>query len=103
MFEIDVIDKLKTHCMFNNFFFFENRAVYGIMWKIYGRAGQATDGNIRRMRIACNVFFFHYIFIISVSFFLRMRNVSDKSCREHQNAHFIFSTPPPPKIVPFIR
>jgi hypothetical protein len=24
-----------------------------------------------------------------------MRNVSDKSCRENQNTHFIFNTPPP--------
>jgi hypothetical protein len=32
----------------------ENRAVYEIMWKNYGTAGQATDDNItRRMRFAC--------------------------------------------------
>ena len=40
--------------MFNNFFlfFFGNRAVYE-MWKKYGRARQATDGNIiLRMRFA---------------------------------------------------
>jgi len=30
-------------------------------------------------------------FIISRSFLLRMRNVSDKSCREDQNTHFAFS------------
>jgi len=29
--------------------------------------------------------------IISCSFLLRMRNVSDKSCRENQNTHFMFS------------
>jgi hypothetical protein len=28
---------------------------------------------------------------ISRSFLLRMRNVSDKSCRENQNTHFVFS------------
>ena len=28
--------------------------------------------------------------IISRSFLLRMRNVSDKSCRENQNTHFVF-------------
>ena len=27
-------------------FFFENRAVYELIWKIYGRAGQATDDNM---------------------------------------------------------
>jgi hypothetical protein len=31
---------------------------------------------------------------------LRMRNVSDKCCRENQNASFVFSNfPPPPKNV----
>jgi hypothetical protein len=30
-------------------------------------------------------------FIISCSFLLRMRNVSDKSCGENQNTHFVFS------------
>ena len=29
--------------------------------------------------------------IISRTFLLRMRNVSDKSCRENQNTHFVFS------------
>jgi len=39
--------------MFNKLFF-EIRAVYKIMWKKYGRARQATDGNILRyMRTAC--------------------------------------------------
>jgi hypothetical protein len=32
-----------------------------------------------------------YFFIISRSFLLRMRNVSDKSCRENQNTYFVFS------------
>ena len=32
-----------------------------------------------------------YIFIISLSFHLRMRNVSDKSCSEYQNTNFVFS------------
>jgi hypothetical protein len=31
-------------------------------------------------------------FIISRSFLLRMRNVSDKVCREGQNTHFVFLT-----------
>ena len=30
-------------------------------------------------------------FTISCSFLLRMRYVSDKSCRENQNTHFVFS------------
>jgi len=27
------VEKIKTHFMFSNFFFFENLAVYEIMWK----------------------------------------------------------------------
>jgi hypothetical protein len=27
------VDKIRTHFLFNNFFFLENRAVYEIMWK----------------------------------------------------------------------
>jgi len=40
--------------------------------------------------------------IISRSVLLIMRNVSDKSCTENQNTHFVFSNFPP-KIVPFMR
>jgi hypothetical protein len=35
--------------------------------------------------------------IISRSILLRMRNVSDKSCRENQNTHFVFSNFFPPE------
>ena len=31
-------------------------------------------------------------FITSLPFLLRMRNVSDKSCTENENTHFLFST-----------
>jgi len=34
--------------LFNNILFFENGAVFEIMWKKYSRAGQATDDNIIR-------------------------------------------------------
>jgi hypothetical protein len=40
--------------------------------------------------------------IISRSFLLRMRNVSDKSCRENQNTHFMFKVFFP-KILLFMR
>jgi len=40
--------------------------------------------------------------ITSRSNLLRMRNVSDKSCRENQNTHFVFSNYFT-KIVPFVR
>ena len=41
-------------------------------------------------------------FIISRSVLLRMRNVSDRSCRENQNTHFVFSDIFT-KFVPFVR
>jgi len=40
--------------------------------------------------------------ITSPSVLLRMRNVSDKSCTENQNTHFVFCDFFP-KIVPFVR
>jgi len=44
----------------------------------------------------------HIFVIIPRSFILRIRNVSDKSCRESQNAYFIFSNLFS-KILPFMR
>ena len=38
--------KSKHIFMFNNIFFFENRTVYGVMWKNYRKAGQAIDDNM---------------------------------------------------------
>jgi hypothetical protein len=35
-----------THFVFTNFFFFENRAGYEIMWKKFVEGGQATDDNM---------------------------------------------------------
>jgi len=51
MFQTKVVEKIKTHFMFNNFFP-ENRAVYEIMWKntVEPSRSQMT---IWRMRIAC--------------------------------------------------
>ena len=40
--------------------------------------------------------------IISRSFLLRMRNVSDKNCIKNENTHFVFSNFVS-KIVPFMR
>jgi hypothetical protein len=34
--------------------------------------------------------------IISCSFLLRIKNVSDESCRENQNTRFVFNNSPPP-------
>jgi len=42
------------------------------------------------------------VLIISRSFLLRMRNDSDKSCRENQNTHFTFSSFLFSKILPLL-
>jgi len=34
----------------------------------------------------------HFLKIISRSFILRVRNVSDKGCGENKNTHFVFNT-----------
>jgi len=33
MSQTEFVEKIETHFMFNNTFFFENHAVYEIMWK----------------------------------------------------------------------
>jgi hypothetical protein len=42
MFRTKVVEKIKKHFLCSVTLFFENRAVYEIMWGKYGRAGQAT-------------------------------------------------------------
>ena len=52
MFQTKLLQKIKTHFVFNSFFS-ENRTDYEIMWKNF-KVGQTTDDNIiRRMRFAC--------------------------------------------------
>ena len=47
------VEKIKKHILFSgNFFFFENRAVYEIMWKNSVERGW-TQMIMWRMRIAC--------------------------------------------------
>ena len=45
----------------------------------------------------------HKFMIMSRSVLLRMKNVSDKICKENQNSHFMFSSFFFPKILPFMR
>jgi hypothetical protein len=45
-----IVIRIKTYFMLDNFFL-GSRAVYEVMWKNYGRPGQATDNIIRRMRL----------------------------------------------------
>jgi len=39
-----------THFVFNNFFSFENRAFYEIIWKKHRTVGQATDDKMAHLR-----------------------------------------------------
>ena len=39
------VKKIKTHILCSVIFFFENRAVYEIMWEKYCTAGQVTHDN----------------------------------------------------------
>jgi len=48
------VEKIKTHFMFNIFFFFENRDGYQIMWKNIVEQGR-PQMTIWRMRIACQI------------------------------------------------
>jgi len=51
LFKVKVVEKIKTHIFFYNFFF-ENRAVCDIMWKNTVEPVRSRM-TIRRMRIAC--------------------------------------------------
>jgi hypothetical protein len=55
MFQTRFVEKIKINILRSKTFS-ENRAVYELMWNVYGRARQATDDNIiRRMRFACRI------------------------------------------------
>ena len=52
MFQTKVLEKIKTHFIINNFFFFENHSVYEIMWKNILKPDR-PQMTIWRMRFAC--------------------------------------------------
>jgi len=45
VFQTKVVEKMNTHILFS-ITFFQNLAIYDIMWTKHGRAGQATDDNM---------------------------------------------------------
>jgi hypothetical protein len=45
MFWTKVVDEIETRVFVINNFFFENRALFATMWKMYCRAGQAIGDN----------------------------------------------------------
>jgi len=52
MFQTKVLEKIKTHFVVNNFFFFEDRAVCEIMWRNIAEPDR-PHMTMWRMRIAC--------------------------------------------------
>jgi hypothetical protein len=51
MFQAKVTQSAKTHILYPiTLFFFENRAVYAIVWKKYGQARLATYDNMAQKR-----------------------------------------------------
>ena len=52
MLQTKLVEKIKTHFVFSNFFFFENRAVYEMMWKNIVEPDR-PQMTIRPLRVAC--------------------------------------------------
>jgi hypothetical protein len=52
MFQIKVLEKIKIHFIFSNFFFFENRAVYEIMWENMVKEDRPDENKIGHVPIA---------------------------------------------------
>jgi len=52
MFQTKFVEEIETQIVFNNFFFFENRAVYEIMWENIVQQGR-PQMTICHMHIAC--------------------------------------------------
>jgi len=71
--------------------------VDGFSWNLileyFSKLGRESSDfiKIRQEKPALYIKIYVHLEIISRSFLLRMRNVSDRSCRENQNTHFVFS------------
>jgi hypothetical protein len=59
--------------------------------KIFRKSVAKIRVSLKSDKNKCTLREDQYIFIISCSFILRMRNASDTSCRENQNTHFVSS------------
>jgi len=77
MFQTKVVEKIKTHVLCSVTFFLSLEK-FKFHWNLTIITGTLHEDQ--------------YTFLItSHSVLLRMRNVSDKSCRENQNTRFVFS------------
>jgi len=77
MFQTKVVEKIKTHVLCSVTFFLSLEK-FKFHWNMTIITGTLHEDQ-------------YTFLIISRSFLLRMRNVSDKSCRENQNTCFVFS------------
>jgi len=76
---------------------------YVCFWVFFETLSREFEFHYNLTRITVTLHEDQYTFmIISLSFHLRMRNVSDTDFRETQNIHFMFSRVFP-KILPFMR
>ena len=53
MFQTKVVEKIKKKTLYIIYIFFENRAIYEIMWKNIAEADRPQVTIIRRTRFAC--------------------------------------------------
>jgi hypothetical protein len=98
MFQTKVVYKIKTHILCSITFFRKSRylSIFGNSVENIQVSLKSDNNNGTLHEDICT------FMIISRWIILRMRNVSDTSCRENQNTHFVFSNVFP-KIVPFMR
>jgi len=68
MFQTKFVEKIKTHILCSMTFFFENCAVYEIMWKKYCRAGQAADDNMAHAHCMLDTYGYKYTIRICNSY-----------------------------------
>ena len=84
MFRANVVEKIKPHSLFNNFFS-ENRAVYEIMWKNIIERGR-LQMTVWRLRIACWVTKAtntHLLYVILIAFPLQQQSHKRASVLNH--------------------
>ena len=73
------------------------------IWVIFENISRKFKFHESRTTITSTSHEDQYTFLITPRSFLRIRSVSDKSCGENQNTHFMFSNFFSSKIIPFVR
>jgi hypothetical protein len=77
----------------------------GLSWNLIGVFSENLLGKTKfhsnRTNYQVTLHEDQYTFVYISPILLRMRNVSDESCRKNQNTHFMFNNPFPPKFVAY--